>query len=241
MALKNILVWRVKANFELWESDRMPFEEILRRVKDQARAKKLEKDAQKGRSGINLGTSQANIHQYGQEFETWGGPANPQTESGSAPQELNSAQKGKDGKGKGKGKDGKGKGKGDGKKGGGKKGREPPKGGCFICGGKHWASECAQNALKKRGGQPKAGEQGRHLEEEMRLCCMMNCAPGKSAGVGGHPMVPSSNAKTCGTDTDDGGYPVVPFINRALRSEDHAGTPLQAKCHGDQSPSRVTW
>ena len=64
----------------------------------------------------------------------WGGPANPQTEGGSGPQELNSAQKGKDGKGKGKGKDGKGKGKGDGKKGGGKKGREPPKAGALSAG-----------------------------------------------------------------------------------------------------------
>ena len=42
VALKNILVGKIKDNFELWESDRMPFEEILRRVKDQARTKKLE-------------------------------------------------------------------------------------------------------------------------------------------------------------------------------------------------------
>ena len=39
MALKNIRVGMAKDNFELWESDKMPFEEILRRVKDQARAK----------------------------------------------------------------------------------------------------------------------------------------------------------------------------------------------------------
>ena len=55
-------------------------------------------------------------------------------------------------------------------------------GGCFICGGKHWASECPQNALKNGGFLPKAGEQGRHLEEEMRLCCMRECAriPGET-------------------------------------------------------------
>ena len=153
VALKNILVGKIKDNFELWESDRMPFEEILRRVKDQARAKKLEKDAQRGRSGISLGVSQAHGNRPAQEYETWGTPTSAQSSGGEEPQELNSAQdgKGKGGKAKGKGKDGKGKGKGDGKKGGGKKGSEPPKGGCFICGGKHWASECAQNALKKRG------------------------------------------------------------------------------------------
>ena len=111
-----VLAGKIKDNFELRESDWMPFEEILRRVKDQARAKKLEKDAQRGRSGTSLGTSQANTHQYGQEFEAWGGPASPQAESGSEPQEPNSAQKGKEGKAKGKGKDGKGKGKGDGNK-----------------------------------------------------------------------------------------------------------------------------
>ena len=103
---------KVKDNFDLWESDKMPFEEILRRVKDQARAKKLEKDAQNGKSGIPLGTSQANGHQSGQEVEMWGGSASPQPGSGSDPQELNSAQtrQGKDGRAKGKGASGKGKG-----------------------------------------------------------------------------------------------------------------------------------
>ena len=60
--LEDILVGKVKENFEFWESDNMPFEGILRRVKDQARAKTLETGAQKGTSGILLGTSQANEH-----------------------------------------------------------------------------------------------------------------------------------------------------------------------------------
>ena len=64
--------------------------------------------------------------------------------------------------------------------------------------GKHWASECAQNALKKGGGQPKAGEQGRHLEEEMTLCCMMSCAPGKGAGGVEYPTVLPSKTEPCG-------------------------------------------
>ena len=89
----------------------MPFEEILRRVKGQARAKKLETYAQNGRSGISLGVRQANGRRSGKEYETWGDSANAQTSGGEEPQELNSAQtrQGKDGKAKGKGKDGKGK------------------------------------------------------------------------------------------------------------------------------------
>ena len=90
----------------------MPFEEFLRRVKDQARAKKLERDAQRGRSGINLGLTQANGHKTGQEYERWGGAASQPTIGGEEPRELNSAQtrQGKYGKAKGKGKYGKGKG-----------------------------------------------------------------------------------------------------------------------------------
>ena len=68
VALKNILVGKIKDNFELWESDKMPFEEILIRVKEQARAKKLEKEAQRGRANMSLGATQANGHRPGQEF-----------------------------------------------------------------------------------------------------------------------------------------------------------------------------
>ena len=48
VALNKIMVGKIKVGVELWESDNMPFEEILRRVKDQSRAKKLEQDAPKG-------------------------------------------------------------------------------------------------------------------------------------------------------------------------------------------------
>ena len=82
----------------------MPFEEILRRVKDQA---ELEKEAQGGRANISLGASQANGHRPGQEFETWGEPAGTQFEGGGDPQELNSTQtrQGTDGKGQRQGGD----------------------------------------------------------------------------------------------------------------------------------------
>ena len=108
---------------------------------------------------------------------------------------------------------------GGGKKGGGKKGSEPPKGGCFICGGKHWASECAQNAFKKGGGQPKAGEQGRHLEEEMKLCCMRSCAPETGGDDVGYPMVPSST-KPCGAKT----MPATPCQQRTMEKKVRKGS-----------------
>ena len=37
--------------------------------------------------------------------------------------------------------------------------------------------------LGKGGGPPKVGEQGRHLEEEMRLCCMRQCARDQGKGA----------------------------------------------------------
>ena len=47
-SLQHILVGQAKVNFELWEADKMSFEELLKRVKDQARSKKLERDVQRG-------------------------------------------------------------------------------------------------------------------------------------------------------------------------------------------------
>ena len=84
-------------------------------------------------------------------------------------------KKGKKGKGKGKGEDGGKAGKGLGKTGsGGAARRPPPKTGCFICGGKHWASECPQNALRRQGGG--GGERSNNLQEEPVLCCARECA-----------------------------------------------------------------
>ena len=128
---------------ELGESDNVPFEEILRRVKGQARAKKSYKYAQKGRSGIRLGVNQANGHRTGQGYETWGESASAQANGGDDPQELNSAptRQGEEGKAKGKGKDGNGeKEKGEGNKGGGKKRNIATQMRMLFCGGKHWAS-----------------------------------------------------------------------------------------------------
>ena len=82
VALKNILIGKTKDNFELWGSDKMQFEELLRKVKDQSRAKELETYARTRRSGISLGMSQVNGHRTGQEYETWGEAASPQANGG---------------------------------------------------------------------------------------------------------------------------------------------------------------
>ena len=115
VALKSILVGNINYNFELWESDYMPFEEILRRVRDQAQANKFnksEKEAHTCRANISSGASQANGHRPGQEFDTWGEPAGTQLKGGSDPQEFNiiRTRQGKYGKAKCKGNNGKGKG-----------------------------------------------------------------------------------------------------------------------------------
>ena len=99
VALNNILVGNVNDNFELWEPDKMPFEEILRRSKDQARTNKLEHMYRTWKSGINLGFSQASSHKTSQGLDTWGEPAHFPQGGPADPQELNST-KGKGGKGK---------------------------------------------------------------------------------------------------------------------------------------------
>ena len=69
----------------------------------------------------------------------------------------------KGGKAKCKGKgDEKGKCKGQGKGTKGGEARPPPKGGCFVCGGAHWASECPRNALSNGNANhsPTPGKNG---------------------------------------------------------------------------------
>ena len=163
-----MLVGKIKDNYELWEADRLSFEELLKKVREQARAKKLDRDVQKGKTGVALG---ANNQPSNSQWQPWRTDHNDPSTGPTAPggpgleSELNAYQarkgKGKGGKGKGKGGDG-GKGKGAGKPGGGSQtSRPPPKSGCFICHGKHWMSECPQNPLKK--GQAPSINQAKSL------------------------------------------------------------------------------
>ena len=114
VALKHILVGKLKDNFEQWEFEtpKPTFEDLLKRVKEQARSKKLERDVQRGRTGISLGANQANHSPSGQEYDSWNGKGIPGNPNEPVHQELNSAQsrKGKGDKGKGKGKGDQGKG-----------------------------------------------------------------------------------------------------------------------------------
>ena len=75
VALKHILVGKLKDNFEQWEFEtpKLTFEDLLKRVKEQARSKKLERDVQRGRTGISLGANQANHSPSGQEYDSFQG------------------------------------------------------------------------------------------------------------------------------------------------------------------------
>ena len=68
VVLTNILVGKLRDNFEQWEFEtpKPTFEDLLKRVKDQARSKNLERDVQKGGTGISLGANQANNPPSGQ-------------------------------------------------------------------------------------------------------------------------------------------------------------------------------
>ena len=89
--------------------------------------------------------------------------------------------KGGKAKGKGKGNEkGKGKGQGKGTKGG--EARPPPKGGCFVCGGAHWASECPRNALNNgnANNSPTPGKNGLSV-----LCSVHEVPVGKPSSAPG--------------------------------------------------------
>ena len=81
-------------------------EDLLKRVKEQARSKKLERDVQRGRTGINLGANQANHSPSGQEYDSWNGKGAAGNPDEPGQQEVNSTQarKGKCDKEKGNGK-----------------------------------------------------------------------------------------------------------------------------------------
>ena len=52
VALKKMLIGKTRDNFKLWgyESPKLTFEALMKRVKDQARSKELERDVQRGRT-----------------------------------------------------------------------------------------------------------------------------------------------------------------------------------------------
>ena len=99
VALKQMLTGKIRDNFELWEAEQMSFEDLLKKVKQQARAKKLDRDAHRGKNRV---ASKAGANGGNGWNDRW-------TEERSSPtadqseESLNANQAGKKGKGKGKG------------------------------------------------------------------------------------------------------------------------------------------
>ena len=54
-ALKKILTGKVLDRFEHWQTERLTFDDLLRRVKEQARSHKLDADVSNGRTGMATG------------------------------------------------------------------------------------------------------------------------------------------------------------------------------------------
>ena len=69
VVLKKILVGRTKENYELWEAERRSFDELLKKVKEHARAKKFGKDAAKGKTGVALGATNASQEEW--SWHSW--------------------------------------------------------------------------------------------------------------------------------------------------------------------------
>lgn len=58
VALKQILVGKISDGNDLWTTDKLPSNELLRSVRGQARAKKLDTDVAKGNAGVTVGRQQ---------------------------------------------------------------------------------------------------------------------------------------------------------------------------------------
>ena len=54
-ALECILTGKIRDHFDLWVAEQVPFEQILKKVKDQAMAVKLDTYVMRGRAGFAMG------------------------------------------------------------------------------------------------------------------------------------------------------------------------------------------
>ena len=59
VALKKMLTGKTLETYDLREAEKLPFAELLKRIKGLARAKKLDTDVARGRAGVTLGATQA--------------------------------------------------------------------------------------------------------------------------------------------------------------------------------------
>lgn len=147
-ALECLVVGESKRLFEVWKLEGLTFDKIMAKLKEYARGRRLNEDANKGKQAVDM-----NWFPEGDEGE------DKEIGEEEDPRDLNKVSQLKcsvckitghtaaqcwKAKAKGKGKDGpKGKGKGKEGGGGGKgKGKSGPKGGCYNCGSDHFASNC---------------------------------------------------------------------------------------------------
>ena len=65
VALKKILMGKIRETFELWGTEKYPFEDLLRKTKDLARSRRLDTDVTRGKSGAALGKVNAHNDQWG--------------------------------------------------------------------------------------------------------------------------------------------------------------------------------
>ena len=66
LVINKVLVGKARENYELRESEKYSYEDILRKVKEYARSRKLDKDASSGKPGIARGNEET------QQEEQWG-------------------------------------------------------------------------------------------------------------------------------------------------------------------------
>ena len=114
VALEQILVGLLRDNYELWQADKLPFEVLLKKVKEHARDKKLDTDADQGKAGVALGAQVPQGANANQTPPCFGIPGQETQEVGAFNRWRERQNQGGNGKckGKGKGAEGDGKGKG---------------------------------------------------------------------------------------------------------------------------------
>ena len=69
VALEQMRVGNIRDNFELSEAEKLSFEDLLQNVEEQARAKKLDKDAHKGKFGFAMGPNLGNQNAWLERHE----------------------------------------------------------------------------------------------------------------------------------------------------------------------------
>ena len=76
-ALKCILIGKIRDHFDLYVAEQLPFEQILKKVKDQAIAAKLDTDVSQGRAGVAMGECPDRSGNPGREQFPSGEPQGP--------------------------------------------------------------------------------------------------------------------------------------------------------------------